>query len=615
MSTRRRRSHRCFALAKKPRRALRQGSALIFVLVVLVMAAVVGGGLWYYMSDEGVDPKDMPVLHTVSRGSFEHIVLEQGEVESSENVEIKCEVKARNSSGTAILWVIDEGAHVTKGDKLVELDASALEQELKQQRIVVNSSQTLVITAKADLKKAEIAKTEYLDGTFKTEEYAILGEIETANQNLRSAQLSLESGEKLAIAGLVTSLQLEADQYAVQNAQTVLSQAEGRLEALRKFTKEKMLVELDAAIETARAKVDNEMSSHEEELAKLAEILQQIDKCVIFAPQEGQVVHANEFSSRGGNAEFVVEPGAMVREMQTIIRLPNPERMQVKATINEASINLVREGMPVAIQIGAFENEVLQGVVQKVNKYAEPSSWFSSQVKEYATFIKVMNPPPDLRTGMTAEVRIFVDQRDDALQIPVQALYEVKGHPFTLVKSGDKWETREIKLGASNSKHVLVAEGLSAGEVVALDVRSHIDKLHIPADLLDVREKRMEVIAEQAPEGGAVPTAVAAGRPAGGGSFAGGPDGGGRGPGGRSGPGGGGFNPAQMITRLFEQYDTDSDGKLSADEMQQIPEERRSRTAQNDTNGDGFVDRAEMTTAMDRIRQAMQSGGPPTGSE
>ncbi len=101
--------------------------------------------------------------------------------------------------------------------------------------------------------------------------------------------------------------------------------------------------------------------------------------------------------------------------------------MQVRAKVNESRITLIREGMPVKIKVGQQE---LIGRVSKVNKYAEAGGWMSSSVKEYATLVEILDPPPTIRTGMTAEVRIFVEQIDNALQVPVHAIYETKGASF-----------------------------------------------------------------------------------------------------------------------------------------------------------------------------------------
>ena len=430
-----------------------------------------------------------PLLQSVSRGPFDHIVLEEGEVESSSNIDVLCEVKTRGSTGTPILWVIDEGTYVKKGDKLVELDSSGLETELQAQRILVSSAEAIVISSKAAVRTAEIGLQEYLEGTYETEKRAILSEIALAEQEMRKMELNLASAERLAAKGMVKSLQIDAEKFAVSNSKNMLDSATGRLKVLETLTKEKMKVQLESAIDAAKAKLSSDESVLNEELNKLRAAEDQVAKCVISSPADGVVVHNNVFSGRGG-AEFVVEAGASVRERQCIIKLPDPNRMQVKAKINESRITLIREGMPVKITITAASDE-LKGRVKRVNKYAEPGSWFSSSVKEYATFVEILDPPETIRTGMTAEVRIFVEQLEDALQIPVQGIYEFKGHHFCLKKKGEGWETVEIKLGATNDKMVTVDEGLAEGDEIALNPRSRMDLMNLPE--IDDVENRQEL--------------------------------------------------------------------------------------------------------------------------
>jgi HlyD family secretion protein len=495
------------------RRRRRRGAILSAVLGVTIVVAVLLAIGWLTLGLSGEDPRDAPLTTRVRMAPFDHIVLEQGEVESSENVEVSCEVKSRNSNGTAIIDVIPEGTEVKKGDWLVTLDSSALEEEQKTQKIAVNVARAKLISSRALKEQAAIARTEYSKGTFLQEEQLIGSEILVAEEKLSRSRETAKFSQRLAAMGFQTAQQLKADLFAVEQAQVELDLAQSRLETLREITKMKMMIGFDSDIEATTAQVDADESSLQEEESKLREIEDQIAKCRVIAPAAGQVVYANIMSRRGG-AEFVVEPGSFVRERQAIINLPDPGKMQVKATINESRITLVEVGMNVEISIGAFaEDRRLFGKVHKVNKYAEPSSWFSSQVKEYACFVEIDDPPLDLRSGMTAEVRIYVDQRSEILQVPVQAVYEHKGHTFCIVKTGtQEWETREIVIGATNDKTVTVEEGLEAEEEVVLNPRQHLDLLDIPPGLKEVEpEKKDGPIASRPPEqgsqlGGQLPT-------------------------------------------------------------------------------------------------------------
>lgn len=589
------------------RASSRRGISFFAVLVLLCLAVLGGGGYYYYnyyRDADGVNEQDL-ILRPVEVGAFDHIVLEQGEIESSSNTEIICQVKSRGSSGTSILWVVDEGTRVDQGEKLVELDSSQLETELKQQKIVVSNARATLTSAEATLEQARIARQEYLEGTFQTEEKAIESEIAVAQQDLRKAQLNLQSTEKMVAKGLVNALQLEGDQFGVANARNKLDGAEARLKVLQNLTKQKFLVQYDSDIESAVASREAARSTLSEEEEKLADIEAQIKACVMYAPSSGVVVHGNEYSSRGGNAEFVVEPGAMVRERQVIIRLPDPTKMQVKAKINESRITLVREGMPAKVRVDAIAGLELLGRVKKVNRYAEPGSWFSSSIKEYACEIEILDPPDTIRTGMTAEVRIFVEQKKDAVQIPTQGVYEHFGNTFALVRlPSGAFETREIKLGATNDKMATIQAGVEPGENIVLNLRTHLNLMDLP----EPTESDEELLVDSIP--GTSTGAVSDGPSDG--QAAGPRPGGGGGPGGA---GGGGMpSAADMVERSFAQYDGDSDGFLSADEVAAVPEQFRGSMSSADTDGDGKISKAELTVAMAkvvaRIRQMQQGGGP-----
>lgn len=578
----------------------RKASAKLILLAVLSLAVAGGAGfVWWKVTEQRrlENSGANMVLHQVESGPFDHIVLEQGEIESSSNNEVKCEVKGRGGSGTPILNVIAEGTFVKKGDKLCQLDSSALEQDAKNQRIVVSTAESTVISSEALVSKAAIAKQEYLEGTYQTERKAILSEIALAQQGLRKSELSLQSAERLAAKGTLKALQIESEEFAVQNAKSTLESAEARLMVLDKLTKEKMLVQLNSDIETAAAKLSSDQNTFSEEKDKLEEIRNQIKACTIYAPADGQVVFANKFGGRGGG-DFIVEPGALVREQQTIFLLPDPSKMQVKAKVNESRITLIREGMPVKINVGAAANELL-GRVTKVNKYAEPGNWFGTSAKEYAVFVQILNPPEEIRTGMTAETRIFVEQLPDVLQLPVHAVYESKKHHFVLIKDGEEWKTNEITLGATNEKFVTVKEGVNKDDVVVLDPRNHLDKMQIPEIAeVDDREKLAKIAAESPKMVRTPGDDPSGGRP----GTAGGP-----------GAAGGGMPSADVIvTAIFGRLDKNNDGKLTKDEV--AGDDRMAAGfAESDTNQDGSIDKAEMTAGM-RKRMAAGGGGGPGGS-
>lgn len=386
---------RCSSRRTTLARKRRHGFSVRGLLIGLTAFAALGGVVWYTFPNLSFSSQDTgPMLHTVTQGDFVHDITERGNVESASNVEIRCEVESRGAQGTMILELIDEGTHVEPGDILCTLDSSSLEQDLVQQQIVCNTSEAAVIQATNAYETAVIAKEEYLKGTYTETLLGIDGEIFVAEENLRRAQQTLEYTEKLYARGYVTELAVQADEFSVEDANKKLQQKQTEKEVLEKYTKVKMLKQLEADIKTTEAKLKSEEHSYGLDKQKLEDIAAQVEKCTIVAPDYGQVVYANVTDHRGGS-EIIIEEGGSVRERQVIFRLPDPSRMQVKAKINEASVSMVREGMRAGIRLDAFPDMEMKGEVEKVNEYPLPTSFFSGSVKEYETTIAIHMPNED----------------------------------------------------------------------------------------------------------------------------------------------------------------------------------------------------------------------------
>lgn len=449
--------------------------------VLLVLLAVTGGaGYWYFGTGAKADPTADVVFHTVATGPYIHDVVERGEIESGQNVEIRSEVRGyRSYNSFEIIWVVDEGTIVQEGDLLVRLDSSAMEEEEKLQQMDVTQAIAAFSKAENQLAAAKIAIKEYEDGLFDQQQQAFQAEITLAEETLRRAQEYFAYSSRLAAKGYVTSLQLEGDRFAVDKARLELERAQTQLKVLEDYTRERTLKELESAMKVAEAELESSRERLSQKQKMLRFFTQQIEKCTIRAPQSGQVVYANDLGSRDAS-EFIVEPGTAVRERQTIIRLPDYNKMQIICQINESKVSLVDLGMPVTIRLDAFDGMELTGSVVKVNEYPEPISRWGSSVKKYATTIEVHNPPSTIRPGLTAELAIHVERLDSVVQVPVQAIHEHAGSYFCFVNTPAGIQPRPITVGSNNSRFVVIADGLAPNDQVAMNPRALLDKVDLP---------------------------------------------------------------------------------------------------------------------------------------
>ncbi len=615
------------------------------ILPLLVGAIIAFGALasviyWSFLGGTENDSASLTLM-PVTRGEFVAKVLDQGEVQSAENIELKCQVGSRNGN-ISVIDVIPEGTYVKEGDWLVTLDATSFEKEREQQLLAVSNAETEVISAKAAWDTALASKDEYTKGTFLEEERTIINELFNAEQELEQAKAYLAHSVNLQKKGFLTKQQLKSDEIAVEKAFNSVALEKQRLIVLRDITYAKEMILLDSEIAAADVKHKNAIEAKNIEDRQMAEILRQLEFCRIVVPKgvEGEVVYHKEFDRRGGS-EWVLEPGASVREQQVLVKLPNPNLMEVKVLINEQSITAIQQNMPATISVDALASKPLTGFVTKVNSYAEQSGGMGpSTVREYAIFVKILNPPKQLIPGMNASVSIQTEYQPSVLQTPLQCIYSANNTAFVYKATGpNTFETVEIKIVSENTQNVWIESGVEEGDQLVMDpgqVQSFLEDLPetekesrielpegtgvVPPEntttnngATDKGTMEKSTTENAAPAGNADQTAKAD-RPRGDRQRGAGGERGGDGERGGPAGGGGGFNMDAMIDRTMERYDTNTDGKIDSEEQKSF-DERASRFSDADKDADGNITREEIKSAMDAMmRQFQQNGGAGAGT-
>jgi len=558
------------------------------------------------------------LTHNVAKGRLLVTVVAAGNMESAKNIEVKCQV----SGGTSILKIVPEGTEVEAGEWLVTLDSATIEDQLNAQKISLGKAEASMIQAEENHAAAEIAVQEYRDGTFVKELQTAEANINIAKENLRSTENLLEHTRKMSRKGFTTALQVEADEFAVERSKLELDSAKTAKTVLEKFTQAKMLKELGAKCEAAKALKKSEQAAFKLEEAKMNRLERQLNNCEIKAPQNGIVIYAND---QGGGRGFSsstgvkIEEGATVRDSQTILRLPDLSNMQVKMTVHETKVERLKEGMPANVKISDRE---FQGKIISIANQPEPGSWMNANLKEYATIVKINGEADGLKPAMTAEVEVLIADLTDVLTVPVSCVVEQGGKFNAWVVNGpNKFERRPLTVGLTNDKVFEIKDGLKEGDVVLLNPKAMVEEArkeeprNAPQEA-DASKKfgaaalksdpsgsdkkgpgvEKKVAKDDKPAGtdGAAPAAASAGQPKAAGGF-----------------------KMPTVADIMKQ-DTDGDGKISKDEAD---DRMKSRWDQNDTNADGFIDRQEAKEMIDRITKFIKSmqnggggpGGPPAG--
>jgi len=556
----------------------RRGGALKIVVLLLVLGGLAAGGYAYWSNRAQATKKVNVIFATVEKGTFVHEVNGKGSAESAMNVDVASQVEG----SATIISLVPEGTDVKKGQLLVELDSSDIDEKYDSQVVTTNSSLATLNSSRATLRSAEISLEEYVEGTFEQTWMEYENSIFTAEHDRKKSSDDAAYTGRLVTLGFATEQTYEVKKVNFEKAKNTLEVADLKKMTLLKYTSEKQITSLMSDIETARAKVNSDRNSYEINKRREERYKEQSENCKIRAPQDGQVVYANQDSRRMSESEMIKE-GATVRNRQVLIRLPDKTQMRVKAMINEANISSVAVGQQAKITFDSIPGRVVSGEVVKVNPYPE-IVWMSS-AKDYVTMVKINEELPELRSGLTAQVRIIAKEQKDALMVPVQCVLEYDSKKYCLTYNEGVWGCKEVWLGDSNEKQVVIKKGLNEGDVVVSGARLYRDsvvfpELGTPSIFADDPEFQSEMTALKADEEAKAEAAEAeatAGGPGGapgmGGGRPGGPGAGGMGGGRPGGPGAGGmpggFQPTpEMIAGFAEKIKS---GEIPANMLANLP--------------------------------------------
>ncbi len=477
-------------------------------IVLLVLIGLTGASLGWARSAGYIGAAEVEQVRgaTVERGPLSITVTESGNLESANSTVLSNELEGR----TTILYLIEEGTSVEPGELLCELDTSNLIDNRVQQEIKVQNAEAAHIKAEQNFEiqksqnESEIARAErelefaqedlkkYDDGDWPQQRQIAEEAILLANEDLTLARQNLEWSEKLAERGFLEQSQLDADRIKATRAEIKLAQSGRDLELLDEYEYPRRIKELEAdlvekgreleraRLEAAARIVDFEADLRstkarlELETQELADMLDQISLARIVAPVAGMVVYHKE-RSRWGSSEPIRE-GTEVRERQRLIQIPSSDQMTAEVSLHEYVLEKVHAGLPCRITVDAIPGLGFDGVVKFRSMLPDQNSfWANPDLRVYRAQIEITESHAGMRPGMSCSVEILVEELEDATYIPVQSVFLDAGVPVVFVLNNGTFERREVTVGANNGTVVVIEDGVTEGETVALSTPAGIN--------------------------------------------------------------------------------------------------------------------------------------------
>jgi HlyD family secretion protein len=167
---------------------------------------------------------------------------------------------------------------------------------------------------------------------------------------------------------------------------------------------------VQAQIEVSQAQVQSALAAVKQRDSLLRQAQVDLERTIIRAPVDGTVILRNV------DAGQTVAASLQAPVLFTIAQ--DLRDMQVEAAIDEADVGRLRMGLGASFAVDAFPRRTFAGEIRQIRK----SPQNVQNVVSYTVVISAQNPDLALLPGMTANVRIVVENRDSTLKVPNAAL-------------------------------------------------------------------------------------------------------------------------------------------------------------------------------------------------
>ena len=331
--------------------------------VALVLIA--SGGWWW--SQRGAADAVQYRTSKIERGSLQATVSASGAVSPVTQVSVGTQV-----SGQIKELLVDFNSQVKAGQLIAQIDPETFEYRVRQVQADLDAVRAAVLTAhaNADASRANVGR---------------------ALVDVQEAQRDLE--RKLDLVSQKFIAQIEADK-----ARALVNTTGEALKAVK------------AQVAVSEAQIKSAQANVNQREAALAQARIDLARTRITSPVTGIVI------------KRAVEKGqtvaASLQAPELFVIAQNLRDMQVDASVDESDVGRLRSGQKATFTVDAFPGQTFEGEVRQVRKAAQNVA----NVVTYVAVIGFANVGDRLLPGMTANVRVVTESRDNVLKAPNAAL-------------------------------------------------------------------------------------------------------------------------------------------------------------------------------------------------
>jgi len=355
----------------------RKGIKIGLPLLVLVVAAGVYGAIHRRQASG----ESKYFTSAVTRGPLKKVVNATGVVQTVLTVPVGSQV-----SGQVQELYADYNSVVKRGQLLAKLDPRNLETQVANSRASVAAAQARVRSAQAEVtnQNANLVSSR--------------ANLEAAKVTRDNSNIQLQRATDLSGRGIASKNDFDTAKANADSAVARYNQAAAAID------------QVQAQIVSTKAQLDQAEAGLQQANTDLERAQINLEYANIFSPVDGVVI------SRSVDVGQTVAASLQTPTLFTIAT--DLSQMQVNASVDEADIGSVSDNAVVTFTVDAFPNDTFKGRIAEIRL----SPQTVQNVVTYSVILSIDNHDLKLKPGMTANISIVVDRRDNVLKVPNAAL-------------------------------------------------------------------------------------------------------------------------------------------------------------------------------------------------
>ena len=399
-----------------------------------------------------------------------------------------------------VLWLVEEGALVLAGDRLILFDAAPFQRELdaaraRSRELFEEAAQARLALEATKLKTAVDLQEARTSANLSERELTALvntaapllvkesvHDVEQKERALQEAETKLEGLTPFVPQGFVSQEEFRAAQTRRDQAAADLALAKAKHDALVHQTNPDLIHRKLEESETGRLQLtigrdrSKVVLGQAEVAARLAavrldeanrlvvEAEKKIAACTVVARAPGLAVHGELFDKAGERRKIRVGDG--VWGGTTVVTLPDLSHLHLEGRVPESEIHLLAPGQKARIRLDAFPDTPLSGILRHIGSLGASEK---NESRSFPVTIALDQSDARFRPGMMARATIAGEAIEHALLLPIEAVRtDEQGSYAVVVSALGSTSVRRIKTGRSTSRLVEISGGLDAGDVVRI---------------------------------------------------------------------------------------------------------------------------------------------------